>query len=562
MADRCTEYAEAVKAGGFVVGPHVRDSCLRHLRDLETCEERGLYYDKDTAAETIAFFEEVLCLNGGQFEGKPFVLLPWQAFIIGSLFGWKRKSDDCRRFRVAYIETGKGSGKSPLAAGVGIFGLVADGEARAEIYAAATHRDQAKILFRDALAFFDQSAPLTERLIASGNGDNRWNLAYPEAGSFFRVISSENKGKSGPRPHICLLDEVHEHKSAEVIEMLRAGFKFRKQPMSVMITNSGHDKTSVCWEYHEMGAKIAANQTQNDEFFSYICALDEGDDPFSDESCWEKANPSLSCGIPGLDYIRSQVNEARGMPSKESTVRRLNFCEWTEAENPWISKDVWFACEDKDLSPNLLQGRRCWGGLDLSSVLDLTAFALVFEPSVDDHFWRLVVWFWVPGIGLVQKSKKDRVPYISWRDSGFLIAIDRKTIEYEFVIVDIAKICQEYNVQKIAFDRWNFANFIKERDRIGAYLPEMEEFGQGFQSMGPAVKEFEKMLIDEKVKHDGNPVLTWCAANAVAVEDAAENKKLDKSRSNGRIDGIVASVMACGVIDHDSGQNGNDGSLI
>jgi len=562
MVDRCLKYAKSVLSGETVAGPHVRDACRRHINDLEKAPARGFYYDEEEAAEAMAFFEEILCLNGGQFEGKPFILLPWQAFIVGSLFGWKRKSDHYRRFRVAYIETAKGSGKSPLAAGIGIKGLVADNEPRAEIYAAATHRDQAKILFRDALAFFDQSPELSERLIASGTGDNRWNLAYTEAGSFFRVISSENRGKSGPRPHMCLLDEVHEHPNADIIEMLRAGFKFRKQPMSVMITNSGHDKTSVCWDYHDVGSKVAAETIINDEFFSYICAIDEGDDPFEDESCWYKVNPSLHYGIPGLDYIRGQVTEARGMPSKESTVRRLNFCEWTEADNPWISGRVWMSCIDKDFDESILYGRRCWGGVDLSSVNDLTAFALVFEPSFSDPVWRLKVWFWVPGIGLVQKAKQDRVPYVAWRDAGFVSAIDRKTIEYEFVIKDIAEICPRFDVQKIAFDRWNFANFIKEKERIGANLPEMEEFGQGFKSMAPAVKEFEKMLIDEKVKHDGNPVLTWCAANAVAVEDASENKKLDKSRSNGRIDGIVASVMACGIIDHDLGLSGNDGSLI
>lgn len=562
MSDRATDYAEAVTSGEIIAGPHVRAACQRHLNDLETAENRGLYFDEHTAAEAIDFFETILCLNGGQFEGQPFLLLPWQSFVVGSLFGWKRLSDDCRRFRVAYIETPKGSGKSPLAAGIGLKGLVADGEPRAEIYAAATHRDQAKVLFRDALAFFDQSPELNARLVASGTGDNRWNLAFMEKGSFFRVISSESKGKSGPRPHMALLDEVHEHKDGTVIEMLRAGFKFRRQPLSVMITNSGHDMTSVCWEYHEMGVKICAGQLENDEVFAYICALDEADmvdvdgkvdDHYlTDETLWPKVNPSLDAGIPGYDYIRSQVREAQGMPSKMATVKRLCFCQWTDADNPWIDGPSWFAIEDKGFDVALLADRRCWGGLDLSAVNDLTAYALLFEPSLDDIYWRLKVWFWMPGKGLVQKAAQDRVPYIAWRDAGYLTAIDRKTIEYEFVITDLMKINADFDVQKIAFDRWNIASFNKEVERIGANLPELQEFGQGFQSMGPAVKEFERLL-DDKIRHDGNPVLTWCAANAVAVEDPAENKKLDKARSNGRIDGIVASVMAAGIIDTEGG---------
>lgn len=560
MTDRATAYAEAVTTGVVIAGPHVRDACQRHLNDLVNGHERGLRYDENEAAESIAFFEEVLCLNGGQFEGQPFLLLGWQSFVVGSIFGWRR-SDESRRFRVAYIETPKGSGKSPLCAGIGLKGLVADDEPRAEIYAAATFKDQAMVLFRDAIAFFDQSPGLQGRLVASGTGAQRWNLAYPAKSSFFRVISSEKKGQSGPRPHMALLDEIHEHRDGTVIEMLRAGFKFRRQPLSVMITNSGHDKTSVCWEYHEMGTKIAAGQIDNDAFFAYICALDDADllgadgkpdDHYlTDETLWPKVNPSLQeANIPGMDYIREQVKEAKGMPSKMATVKRLCFCQWTEADNPWIDSPTWFACQDKEFNAQRLLGRRCWGGLDLSAVRDLTAFALLFEPSPDDIYWRLKVWFWIPGIGLVAKSDMDKVPYVAWRDAGYLTAIDRKTIDYEFVITDLSRICSELNVQKIAFDRWNMANFTKELERIGVDLPELQEFGQGFQSMGPAVKEFEKLL-DGKMMHDGNPVLTWCAANAVAVEDPAENKKLDKARSTGRIDGIVASVMAAGIIEHE-----------
>jgi len=556
--DRATEYARSVDSGSVVAGPFVRGACQRHLEDLEKAGDRGFYYDEHAAAEAIAFFEECLCLNGGQFEGKSFILLPWQCFVVGLIFGWKRKSDDMRRFRVAYIETPKGSGKSPIAAGIGLKGLVSDNEPRAEIYAAATYKDQAMVLFRDAIAFYDQSPELQKRLSASGVGDKRWKLSYDKNNSFFKVISSEKKGQSGPRPHFALLDEIHEHADGTVIEMIRAGFKFRRQPLSFMITNSGYDKTSVCWEYHAMGAKIACGQLQNDEFFAYICSLDdediEDDKYLSDEKLWAKVNPSLDAGIPGYDYIRGQVNEAWGMSSKMATVKRLCFCQWTEAENPAISREAWMACQDKDYDVDILKGRRCWGGLDLSAVNDLTAFALMFEPSGDDLFWRLRVWFWIPGVGLVRKSDIDHVPYIAWRDAGYVTAIDRKTVEYEFVIVKISEICSEFDVQKIAFDRWKIKDFQKDMARTGATLPEMVEMGQGFQSMSPAIKVFETKLIQGTMRHDGNPCLTWNAANVVAVSDAAENKKYDKSRSTGRIDGIIATVMACGILEENSEQ--------
>jgi len=551
--DRTTAYALAVTSGEIIAGPFVRGTCQRHLDDLDNADKRGFYFDVEESNRSINFFEKYLKLNAGQYEGLPFLLLGWQDFIVGSIFGWKRKLDNIRRFRVAYIETPKGSGKSPIAAGIGLKGLVADKEPRAEVYAAATYKDQAMVLFRDAIAFYDQSPDLQTRLKASGLGSKRWKLESLDKGSFFKVISSERKGQSGPRPHIALLDEIHEHPDGNIIEMIRAGFKFRRQPLSFMITNAGHDKTSVCWEYHDLGTKVALGQLENDEFFSYICSLDDEDlvdDKYlTDESLWKKVNPSLEYGLPGYDYIRGQVKEAQGMPSKMATVKRLCFCQWTEAENPAIGKEVWFSCQDKDYPDEILIGRRCWGGLDLSAVNDLTAFALLFEPSVKDLFWRLKVWFWIPGIGLVKKSDQDRVPYIAWRDCGFITAIDRKTIEYDFVIPDIAKISSQFKVQKIAYDRWNYKNFEKELLRMGVQLPEMVEFGQGYQSMSPAIKVFETKLIQSTIRHDGNPCLTWNAANVVAVEDPAKNKKYDKSRSTGRIDGIIASVMACGIIE-------------
>ena len=572
--DRATLYALAVVSGKILAGPFVRGACQRHLNDLKHAGERGFYYDEHEAAEGIAFFEECLCLNGGQYEGRPFLLFDWEDFVVGSIFGWKRKSDDMRRFRVVYVETPKGSGKSPMCAGVGIKGLVADSEPRAEIYAAATHKDQAMVLFRDAVAFYDQSEQLKTRLVASGVGAMRWNLAYLETGSFFRVVSSEND-KSGLRPHMALLDEIHEHPDGNVVEMLRAGFKFRRQPLSFMITNSGHDKTSVCWEYHDMGAKIACELIQNDEFFAYICSLDDADlvdaegkadDHYlTDERLWEKVNPSLKYGLPGYDYIRGQILEARGMPSKMSTVKRLSFCIWTEAENPWISFEVWNACRDSEFDTALLVGRRCWGGLDLSSVQDLTAYPLLFEPTDDDPYWRLVPYFWVPGDGLRQKSEQDHVPYDVWKREGHLFALPGAAVNKSSVVKFIHETDQKYDLQGVAYDRSRMNDLIEFAEKAGVDLDigkwdkekkkwifsgqgvKMMPFGQEARSMAPAVDRFETMLINKELRHDGNPVMTWCAANAVVKEDEDKYRKVSKQKSTGRVDGIVAAVMAAGV---------------
>lgn len=576
--DRVTAFAQAVLAGELVAGPDVRNACKRHLRDRDTAALRGLVWNQAAADKALGFFEEVLCLNGGEYEGEPFVLAPWQAFVVGSLFGWYTV-DGYRRFRMAYIETGKGSGKSPLVGGIGLYGLVADDEQRAEIYAAATKRDQAMILFRDAVSMVNMSPALVRRLVQSGRDEKVWNLFYPSTNSFFRPISSDD-GQSGPRPHIGLLDELHEHKSATAVNMMRAGTKNRRRAMIVMITNSGSDKNSVCGQYHELGKRICAGIEDNDSLFAFICSLDEGDDPFTDESCWAKVNPSLDFvadperqteGIPGRKYLREQVAEARGLPAKEAVVRRLNFCQWTQADNPWIGWDVWSAAEER-VPMRLLRNRPAVAGLDLSSTTDLTAFALLFYPTEADPHWRLLPYFWIPDHQLEERERRDKVPYSVWIKEGHLETTPGKAISKLHVLRRLQTICDYFEVHQIAYDRWRIEDLRELMNEHGITLPELTPFGQGFKDMGPAVDEFERRLLGtvaepdvldldpgdyqlvpreaaevETLRHDGNPVLTWNAGNAITVSDPAGNRKVDKQKAIGRIDGIVAAIMATGI---------------
>lgn len=542
--DPVTSYARDVTAGKIVAGPHVRDACRRHLEDLKEGSKRGLQWDLKAALRAIGFFRDVLRLNGGEWEGKPYELLGWQRFIVGSLFGWLQSADRTRRFRVAYVETGKGSGKSPLAAGVGLYGLTSDGEARAEIYAAATKKDQAQILFRDAVAMVDLSPALQQRVSKSGVGENVWNLAYRKTTSWFRPISADD-GQSGPRPHISLLDEIHEHRSGYVVEMLKAGQKARRQPLMFMITNSGTDRTSVCWEYHDYAAKVAAGSMVDDSFFAFVCALDEGEDPFKDEASWSKVNPSIAAGLPTMKYLRDQVAQARGMPAKESIVRRLNFCQWVESASPAIGREIWMGCEDRTFDPAMLIGRRCYAGLDLSSTTDLTALVLLFEPDEDDLLWRLVPYFWLPDDQLAQKADKDRVPYLAWRDKGFLETTPGRAIDKRAVARRAAEVAALYSLQRLCYDRWRIEDFKRICEEEGIDLP-LHPFGQGFKDMSPAVEEFERMLVGRSLRHGFNPVMNWCVANAVYVADAAGNRKVSKERATGRVDGMVAALMAAG----------------
>ncbi|AOP43669.1 MULTISPECIES: terminase large subunit [Edwardsiella] len=544
--DPATQYARDVTDGKVIAGPDIRNACKRHLRDLEEGPSRGLVWDTDAVKRVIDFYAKVLKLNGGEHEGAPFILLPWQCFVVGSLFGWKR-ADGSRRFRTAYVESGKGSGKSPLAAGVGLYCLVADREPRAEVYAAATKKDQAMILFRDAVAMVDQSPALSQRIDKSGGAGKEWNLAYLQAGSFFRPISSDD-GQSGPRPHCALIDEIHEHKDNRAVEMMRAGTKGRRQALIFMITNSGHDKTSVCYDYHQYGQKVAAGQASNDAFFAFICSLDDGDDPFKDESCWGKANPSMGYTFRP-DYLREQVEDARGMPAKESLVRRLNFCQWVDAENPWISGDVWMACE-QEISLESLRGETCYGGLDLSGKRDLTSLSLYF-PKIR----TVLVEFWTPGDTLFDRARVDRVPYDAWLRDGYLHAPKGSAIDYGFVAKRIAELSPMFDIKSIAFDRYHIDYLIPELDDEGVTIP-LTPHGQGFGKstesglwMPHSIELLEQLITEKKIIIVYNPCLRWNAANAVIEEDKSGNRVFSKRRSNGRIDGVVAMAMSVGAAD-------------
>jgi phage terminase large subunit-like protein len=544
--DRVTKYASDVVAGVIIAGPYVRNACKRHLSDMKDGDARGWRFDNELAQYHIDLFPATFRLTGGDFDAKPFDLLDWQAFVIGSVYGWISIETGLRRFRIAYVETGKGSGKSPLAAGIGLIGLCCEGENAAEVYAAATTKDQAKILFRDAVAMVKASPDLRASLALSGGEGQEWNIAYPGRSSFFRPIATDAP-QSGYRPYYFLCDEVHEHRTNAVIEMGRAGFKSRKQPLIFMITNSGTGKDSVCWDYHQRAVNIAGGMESDDRFFGYVCGLDADDDPLNDETCWVKANPSLEAGLPGYPYLREQVAEAKGLPSKESLVRRLCFNQWVEAHSPWLSADVWTKAADTGFDPAYLIGREFVAGLDLSSALDLTAWVRIYLPTAEDPFHRLVSNFWLPEVGLSHKEHTDQKPYLAWKSKGHLYTTPGKTIDKAFVVRQISKDLQSGVCRGIAYDRWRIEELLVEARKDGLELP-LHPMGQGYRDMGPAVVSFESMLISGKLKHDGNPVMTSCVASVEINQGPTGDRKLDKSKNTGRIDGAVAGVMASGFL--------------
>ena len=442
------------------------------------------------------------------------------------------------------------SGKSPLCAGIGLYCLAADGEAGAEVYAAAVSKDQAGILFRDAEQMAKASPALDKRLTFT-----RGNIAFMPTGSFFRPVSSEGRSLDGKRVHCALLDEVHEHRTNIVVEKMIAGTKARQNALIVEITNSGFDRNSVCWSHHDYSIKVANGELQDDEWFSFVCQQDPGDwepgDDFPREDTWAKSNPSLE-QTPGLRYLRGEVQQARGMPSKVNLVKRLNFCIWTEADERWLDYEAWAGCAPAARYEEL-RGRACYGGLDLSSTVDLTSLVLVFPD--DEGGYDALPFFWLPDDGLHEKAHKDKVPYTTWRDQGFLETTPGRSIDKWFVARRLAMLAQDFDIRAVAFDRWRIEDFKRqlEDEDCGVLL---EAWGQGFKDMAVAVDSIETLIREKRFRHGNHPVLTWCASNAVTVADPAGNRKWAKDKAVARIDGIVAASMAVGIAHRQIGDAG------
>lgn len=543
-------YAKAVASGREVAGPYVRSACERHLRDLK---RKDIRWDLKAARRALEFFPDVLRLSEGQFDGIPFDLHPSQAFIVGSIFGWKRK-DGPRRFRRAYVEQGKGNGKSPLAGGIGLYCMMADSEAGAEIYAAAAKRDQAMILFGDAVKMVRQSSDLDERLTKSGVNPVL-NLADLNTGSFFRPLSRESgKTGSGPRPHCALVDELHEHPDRTVLETLERGFKFRRNPLLFMITNSGSDRESVCFEEHEHAIKVSLGDVDDDETFAYVCALDEGDDPLTDPSCWRKANPLLGVTITE-EYLAGVAKQAQQIPGKQNGILRLHFCTWTDSESAWIARDVWEACEDPELDIDDFAGARCWIGLDLGAVKDLTGKVYLFDDGITEDGRPKFAMFargYTPRDSLEERALKDRADYPTWVRRGWLTATPGKIIRIGKVAEDLAADRSDYDLVAISYDRYLYRDLESEIDEVGIDLP-LVEHPQGFSRrkdtdlwMPGSITELESLILDGRLRVEVNFALRSAVANATFERSMSDLRRFTKQRARGRIDLIVAAAMAVG----------------
>lgn len=514
----------------------MRLACDRHLKDRKA---RKWVFDEERADHTIAFFETVLKLpdtDDGTGSPRTFFLEPAEDFIIGSIFGWIG-ANGLRRFREAYIEAGKGSGKTPLLAGIGLYGLTMDEERAAEIYAAAVTRDQAAIMFRDAVRMVDCSPELSGRLHKTGVKMVS-NITDPQTLSFFRPFSRDQGIHSGPRPHMGLIDELHEHPSPEVVNKMRAGGKFRRQPLFIEITNSGFDRTSICWDHHEHSRKILEGSLNDERLFAYVCALDKGDDPLEDPRCWVKANPLLGVTITRA-YLERQVQNAKNIPSEKNSVLRLNFCQWTQSEVGLVDMAQWREC--KRFKESDLVEAPCFGGLDLGYRDDFSSFAMIW--LLADGRVAVKVKRWLPEGAIARIAERDqwrRDLYLRWIDAGLLTVTQGESTDLPRVGEELEESCRAANVLAVGYD----PKYAEEmRIRLEAQGLTMVAQTQGYQ-LNEAVVKMGELIAEGNLCHNGDEVLSWMAENAVGHEGREGDIRVAKELAKDKIDDISALVNA------------------
>lgn len=554
------QYAEDVISGKIVAGRYVYLACKRHQHDLEHGHERGLYLDYDAGQHIIDFFS-FLHHSKGKWAGEQIRLEPWQQFILMSVFGWKWKATGLRRFRVAWEEIARKNGKSTKLSGVGLYGLMADGEGGAEIYTAATKKDQARIIFEEAVRMRSKS-PMIKKIVHSVKD----NLSVVDTASKFEPLGADQDTMDGLNVHFALIDEVHAHKTRGTWDVLDTATGSREQSLLFGITTAGSDKTpkSIAWEQHRYGVQLLEGFDQpdglkDDAFFVYIACIDKDDDPF-DESVWIKANPNLHVSV-SIDDLRRKALKAQQTPAAKNTFLRLHLNVWTDAVTEWIPVRKWDEC-GSEFKEEDLYGEQCFCGLDLANVRDLNALALLFPKEVIAEIpnpldesekpelieiqimkYRVIYRFWVPEVTAETRTKRDQVMYKTWIEQGYMKETEGDVIDTDQIRKDINEDAQKFRIIRIAYDRHLAVQIVTQLQADGIT---MEPFGQGYVSMNAPCKEFEKLVFNKFIEHNRNPIARWNLGNVATKTDPAGNIKLDKEKSGDKIDGMVATMMALG----------------
>jgi len=533
--DEATAYARAVAAREIVACRLVRLACKRHLTDLKGGAKRGLKWRPDVAQHRINFYARFLRHSKGEWARKPIALSGWQKFVVGSVFGWKRR-DGTRRFRYVYQELPRKNGKSTLLAGVGLDLLTCDGEAGAEIYAAATKRDQARIIFDEAKRMVTTSPDLL-RIVSRF----KLNLSVDATNSKFEPLSSDDRTLDGLNPHGVLVDELHRHRTRALLDVMDTALGSRRQPLLWIITTAGDDSPeSVYASENDYATKVLEGVLEDDDVFAFIATIDKGD-RWDDPVAWAKANPNLGISVK-RDDLERQARKAGKSPGALNAFKRLRLNVRTASAESAIDMQTWARNSRGRFDPDKLERTRCWGGLDLSSKIDITAFVKLFEPD-EAGIMRVAARFWMPSDTLEERADRDRMPYRRWVDEGWIEVTQGNVIDHGEIKAAVLSDSQHFDLQDIAFDPWNATQLSSELTSEGV---NMVEFIQGLRSYTAPTKELQALLAGRKLDHGNNPVLTVMASNLKVQRDKNFNEMPHKQHSIGRIDGMCALIMAIG----------------
>ena len=492
------------------------------------------HYDKEKADRAVKFIEN-LCHTKGKWAGKRFWLLPWQEQLIRDIFGIV-KADGYRQFRTAFVEICKKVGKSELAAAIALYLLYADNEPSAEVYGAAADRQQASIVFDVARQMVEMSPALLKR--SKIMGATKRIVNYGNAG-YYQVLSAEVGGKHGFSVSGLVFDEIHTQPNRQLYDVLTKGSSdARQNPLHFIITTAGTDRHSIAYELHTKAIDILEGRRVDPTFYPVVYGLKDDED-WEDEANWYKVNPSLGYTVD-IERLRDAYREAKQNPADEITFRWLRMNQWVSSTTAWIPDQI-YQRGNEEIDWKALEGREFYGGLDLSSTGDITAFVLMFPPRTEDEKYILLPFFWVPEETIPQRVKANSVPYDVWERQGYLMSTEGNVIHYDFIEKFIEELGEKYHILEIAFDRWGATQMVQDLEGMGfTVVP----FGQGYSSMSAPTKEFYKILMEGNMVHGGHPVLRWMAGNVVIDTDPAGNIKVTKARSKEKIDGIVAAIMA------------------
>ena len=523
-----TDYINDILSGKIPACEFVKLACKRHLDDLK--KDWEYYFDEEAGMQPIEFFRQLRHYKGS-FAGRPFEPLDWQKFCLYVFFGWKRKVDDFRRFNYALIEVPKKNGKTHFAAAGALYHLTMDGEASAEVYCTATKADQARLCL-DAARNMVLATPSLEKYLKVFE-----HKITGEGGSIMKAIAAEHKRAHGINPSMGICDETGEWEDFSMFEdVLKTGAGARSQPIIWMITTAGANRSHPYYQYRKQAVDLLKGIQVQDSQFAIIYTLDEADD-WKEKSSWIKANPSWGESVNAINF-ETEAKEAISRPSQEVgfKTRRLNI--WVDAPSVWIPDSAWMKNNQGIVDPKDLKGVDCYGGLDLASTTDLSAF-LLYWPSLK----CCKAWFWIPETKVL--SKKDIIDYYVWASEGYMNVFQKPSLDVDHITEDIFKLTEIYNIIRIAFDRKFASGVVQQLEDRG--LDEiLSPYTQTVDHMHAPIQELEAMIYEEEFNHEGHPVLRWNVSNVVMYIDSGGLMRPLKNKSHEKIDGVVALIMAIG----------------